>query len=210
MRGRATVCADGSRYPMRSRFGPPPSYGLGVAPIVVGAAIQGVQMLVGLFQNRVSGPQKVAATQIVDEAERLMQQNLAAYLATPTPANQAAALDNFDRLWSGILTSCGDPGLADAGRRCISERQRGGQWDYFQRYRDPIGGVSAAAPPPLGPPLSAPPGSTPPIYPVDFVPVLSAQPGAPPPGATTPGGFELTPGIMAAGAALVLLFMLKK
>jgi hypothetical protein len=28
--------------------------------------------------------------------------------------------------------------LGDAGARCISDRQRGGKWDWFAYYRDPI------------------------------------------------------------------------
>lgn len=85
------------------------------------------------------GRQKVAATQIVDEAERLLEQNLRAYLeAPPLEANRQQAIDNFEQIWRQVLSSCSDPSLGDAGRRCISERQRGGQWDWFARYRDPI------------------------------------------------------------------------
>ena len=82
---------------------------------------------------------KVLATQVVDEAERHLQQNLAAYQAAPyADANRRQALDNFEQVWAVVLQGCSDPSLGSAGRRCISERQRGGQWDWFARYRDPI------------------------------------------------------------------------
>ena len=137
---RAPVWADGARYRRRA-----PRAGLGFIPVAIAvpAIMQGVGLAVGLFTNRVGGAQKVQATVVVNEGERLMQQNLAAYRnSPPNAATQAAALSNFDSLWQSILQGCGDPALGDAGRRCISERQRGGEWDYFERYRDPLEGSS--------------------------------------------------------------------
>ncbi len=68
-----------------------------------------------------------------------MQNNLQAYMNSPrTPEDQQAALWNFDQLWQAVVQSCSDTRLGDAGRRCINDRIRGGQWDWFSYYRDPI------------------------------------------------------------------------
>ena len=37
-----------------------------------------------------------------------------------------------------VVTQCSNGSLGDAGARCISDRQRGGKWDWFAYYRDPI------------------------------------------------------------------------
>lgn len=91
----------------------------------------------------------ITATTYANQAEVLMKQNLAQYMALPTPrtpAEQAAALANFDQLWSGLQYSCaGVPGAA--GTNCIADRQagachfkdaQGNCWNWFTGYRDPI------------------------------------------------------------------------
>lgn len=92
---------------------------------------------VSLFRRQ-SGQQKRAATSIVDQIEPLMQRNLEEFLAAPSRERSVQAIDTFDRLWQELVRSCGDPQLGDAGRRCIDERRRGGRWDWFVAYRDPI------------------------------------------------------------------------
>ena len=37
---------------------------------------------------------------------------------------------------------CGSGSYGSAGNRCISDRDRGGQWDWFSYYRDPIATAS--------------------------------------------------------------------
>ena len=105
----------------------------------VGLAIAALAVLVQfLFTTSKEGQEKIAATKIVDQAAALMQQNLDAWKSEPhTYVNQQAALANFDNLWSQIVQACSN-GLESAGQRCISERQRGGKWDYTVYYRDPI------------------------------------------------------------------------
>lgn len=90
----------------------------------------------------------VEATQIVNEVEPYLKQSRDAFLTGPhTLSTQQAALALFDDTWQKVLTACGNPSLGAAGRRCISERQRGGSapWcptqtgcDWFALYRDPI------------------------------------------------------------------------
>lgn len=122
------------------------SHGLGTAaagPLAAaggpwGLAIMGGAMATQAILSWVSarGRRKVAATQIVDEAERHLVANLEAFEAGGL--SQQQALQNFDAVWGQVLASCGDPSLGDPGRRCISERQSGGEWDWFARYRTPI------------------------------------------------------------------------
>lgn len=119
---------------------------------VVGIAIVGIGLALSVLFNRKGGKQKLAATDYANQAEDLLKQNLAAYFELPAPrstANQEAALANFDMAWQQLISPqfCGDPNLGNAGKRCISERQRGGTapWcptgtgcDWFTLYRDPI------------------------------------------------------------------------
>jgi hypothetical protein len=105
-------------------------------PIIGGVAA--VAGLVYAWSQR-RGAQKVAATQIVDEGETYLKQNLAAYQAgSHTAADQATAVATFDAIWGQVRQACGDPQLGDAGRRCVQERQSGGVWDWFAAYRTPI------------------------------------------------------------------------
>jgi hypothetical protein len=120
---------------------------LGVAPVVVYAAITGVTTALNLILGRKRGAQKRAATAIVNDLEPLLQQNLEAYLASPrTTADQAAALANFDAAWQQLVSSqyLGNPDLGEPGNRAIADRSRGGQWDWFSYYRDPIANDPAA------------------------------------------------------------------
>jgi hypothetical protein len=81
------------------------------------------------------------ATQIVNQIEPYLKQNVANYLAVGTPrpkSVQQSALNVFNGAWQNVLTSCGNPSLGDAGTRCISDRNRGGKWDWFSYYYDPI------------------------------------------------------------------------
>ncbi len=119
----------------------------------VGAAIGAgiglvTQVLTGLFGH--GCPECEQTTHIVDQVEPLLKQNLAAYMASPrTYADQRAALANFDYAWQGVVKACSNPQFGDAGRNCISERQPGGQWDWFAYYRDPIANDPGVQPDPV-------------------------------------------------------------
>jgi hypothetical protein len=119
----------------------------------VGAAIAGVGLLIGaLIANSGCGPTCVMATHIVDQLEPQLKANRDAYMAGPrTRSNQAAALANFDNAWAWLtsMQACGSPELGDAGKRCISDRDRGGRWDWFSYYRDPIANDPTVAPDPV-------------------------------------------------------------
>lgn len=112
---------------------------------VVGIAVAGVVLALSLFFGRKGPQQKVASTHIVDDLEGNpqygLQANLAAYKAGPhNRASQAAALAVFDQIWQYLTSTqgCGNPSLGDPGHACINDRARGGKWDWFVMYRDPI------------------------------------------------------------------------
>ena len=127
-----------------------------LAALAVSGAIAGVQLAMQLLRNRRGPQQKLRASQFADEAERLLQQNLHAFqLAPQTLVNQRAALETFDGAWDELRSLCSDPDLGDPGRRCVSERDRGGRWDWFALYREPIAQAPLmATPEPL--PAAAP------------------------------------------------------
>lgn len=108
---------------------------------LIGPAIAGITLAIGLLLNRKGPKQKIAATQIVNDLEQQLKANLAAYQAgARTQTNQAAALANFDAAWAWLESAegCGAAALGEPGRRCITDRARGGRWDWASYYRDPI------------------------------------------------------------------------
>lgn len=125
--------------------------GMGLVPIlaataaggppgwVIGAVMTGVTTLIGLFANRKRGQQKIATTQIVNEAEPLLQQNLAAWQGSEHyESQQLQGLANFDSVWQAVVQQCSDPAFGPPGQWCTDDRKRGGKFDWFARYRDPI------------------------------------------------------------------------
>lgn len=127
--------------------------GMGDAnPLTVGVSA-GVGLAVGaagLWMNsiKLSNDAKTATTQIVNGLEPLLRQNVDAYMAGPrTCADQAAALAAFDTAWLWLQSpaACGRPGYGSAGNRCITDRDRGGQWPWPAYYRDPIANDPEAA-----------------------------------------------------------------
>lgn len=108
---------------------------------IVGAAVVAAGLALTLFFSRKGPGQKIATTQIVNDLEPILAQNRDAYLAGPrTTESQTAALMNFDQAWAWLQSAeaCGAADMGEPGRRCISERSRGGRWDWFALYRDPI------------------------------------------------------------------------
>jgi hypothetical protein len=114
-----------------------------IGPVVAGATLG----LMALFARK--GPrQKVATTEIVNKVEPILAQNRDAYLALPvrTVSAQAQALANFDAGWQYVVNNCGIPEMGDPGKRCIGDRQRGGKFDWFALYRDPIANDASVVP----------------------------------------------------------------
>ena len=106
---------------------------------IIGPIIAGVTFGLGKLFNRKGPRQKVATTLIVDKVEPLLKQNLDGYMSGPrNTSSQQQALANFDAGWTYVVDNCMIPEMGDPGQRCVQERQAGGQWDWFARYRDPI------------------------------------------------------------------------
>lgn len=107
---------------------------------VVGPIIVGVTLALQMLLSRKGPKQKVATTEIVNAVEPELKRNMEAYLALPVryKAAQALALANFDAGWAYVVSHCNIPEMGNPGIECTKDRQRGGQWDWFSYYRDPI------------------------------------------------------------------------
>lgn len=126
--------------------------GTSLAVPVVGAAIAGATLLVGLFLNRKKPAQKVATTQIANEVEGLMKENLLAWKQSDkTIVEQQQALANFDGLWNRFVElTAEDPQMGSPGKQAVVDRKREPQGgdnlpgiDWFAFYRDPIANDTA-------------------------------------------------------------------
>lgn len=116
-----------------------PGSALAAAIPIVGPIIAGVTLALGLILSRRGPQQKVATTQVVDDLEPQLEANRDGYLAgRRDPASREAALANFDAAWDYLVQTCGHTELGEPGQRCVNDRKRGGQWDWFAYYRDPI------------------------------------------------------------------------
>ena len=98
--------------------------------------------------------QRQAAVAITNSYEQSFQQNLEAYRLGQITQDQA--LSNFDTLWRNYENDLDQVGPQEKAR-AIADRQRGGQFDWFRAYRDPIagrtgggGGGGGIVSPPLG------------------------------------------------------------
>lgn len=119
------------------------------AAIPIAGAVIAVGVLIYSFLHNSLGLQQDAqTTAVVNQAAVLMQQNLDAWNAsTKSYSTQTAALAQFDSLWAQVIKFCGQVSEGSPGQRCISERQRGGKYDFFAYYRDPIANDPAAGTP---------------------------------------------------------------
>lgn len=107
----------------------------------VGLAIMGattaITQYIGFRARR--NARKVATTQIVNEAQPLLERNLEAWHNSPkTKSAQAQALANFDAVWEEVKYQCGKPEMGTPGRWCVEHRSRGGSWPWEVYWRDPI------------------------------------------------------------------------
>jgi hypothetical protein len=122
-------------------------------PTMITKIAAGVLAIGSAIQNFFFHPDcsKIATTQIVNQAEVFLKQNLAAWqslsASQKTVEAQQAALMNFDNVWAQVVQACGSGQYGTAGQNCIGDRQQGachyqpqpGQcWNWFVGYRDPI------------------------------------------------------------------------
>jgi hypothetical protein len=68
------------------------------------------------------------SSDLANQAEALLQQNLSAYLSIPVPhtqAEQEQAQENFNQVWAMLVQACSNPSLGSAGQNCIADRENG-------------------------------------------------------------------------------------
>jgi hypothetical protein len=144
-------------------------------PIAAAVASIGV-LLANVFSG--CGNTCVEATNLANQAEPLLLQNLQTYLSAPVhyASLQAAALNNFTLTWNALVQACSNPSLGSAGKACISDRENGSCayktspggwangvyvypgangsgstcWNWFVGYHDPIANDPTVVPDPVG------------------------------------------------------------
>jgi hypothetical protein len=110
---------------------------------VIGAAVAGVTIALYLIFARKGPKQKTATTNIVDQVEPALRENVQGYLAGPrTVSSQRQAIANFEAGWAYVVEYCDTPAMGEPGKRCVNERKEGARpsWgqNWFEMYLDPI------------------------------------------------------------------------
>jgi hypothetical protein len=91
------------------------------APFVAGAAAI-AELLAAFGVGAGCGQACIQATNLVNQAEPVLQQNLQAY--ENGQIDQPTAEDNYQKIWQSIQTACSAiPG--GPGQRCVTDRQQG-------------------------------------------------------------------------------------
>src|SRR5690606_25802107 len=92
----------------------------------IGLAVAGATVALVYLMGRKRPARKVATTEIVNEVEPILQQNLAGYLAGPrTYSSQEQAIQNFHAAWDFVVQHCGIPDMGEPGKWCVNDRKRG-------------------------------------------------------------------------------------
>ena len=147
----------------------------------IGGAIAEAISQIGILLANVfagCGNTCVEATNLANQAEPLLLQNLQTYLSAPVhyASLQAGALNNFTLTWNALVQACSNPALGSAGQACIADRQNGACdyhtspggwsngvytypgangsgptcWNWFVGYHDPIANDPTVVPDPVG------------------------------------------------------------
>lgn len=96
----------------------------GIGAAVAGAAVL-AQAIYNLFKG--CGQTCVITSDIANQVETLLKQNLQTYVSTPVryASFQQACLNNFQTAWNSLTAQCGNPSYAQAGIACVSDREQG-------------------------------------------------------------------------------------
>lgn len=122
------------------------SIGIGASFIpLIGPIVGGIALAISaLGIGNGCGPTCTASTSIVNDIEPYMKQNVQAAADQAqanggclTSAEVQVLIKNFNDLWNYVTSNCQKVGGV-GGSQCISDRQRGGKWDWFSYYLDPI------------------------------------------------------------------------
>jgi hypothetical protein len=106
----------------------------------IGAATSLVGTLLQYFTAQ--GAERDDTTNIVNYAQGLLQQNLAEY--QNCQISQSTGQSEFNQVWLWVVQQCSTPALGSAGGACVQDRQRGGKFDWFAGYLDPISNTTPA------------------------------------------------------------------
>jgi hypothetical protein len=123
-----------------------------IAVPIIGAIIAGVTIGLMALLSRKGPKQKMATTKIVNDVELGLtdpstgqsypglKHQLADYQSQPihTVSMQAQYLENFKAAWGYVVTNCGEAAMGNPGQACIRDRDRGGKWDWWVYYYDPV------------------------------------------------------------------------
>lgn len=94
----------------------------------IGPAIAGVTLAIEAILNSGCGQTCVETSSWANQAEALLQQNIAQYFATPAPraqSLQSLAEQNYNSIWQQLVTNCSQADLGTAGQNCIADREEG-------------------------------------------------------------------------------------
>ncbi len=95
----------------------------------------------------------IEATKIADASESAANQLFDAWNAQPVHyySVQQAYLAAINDVQKYLFGACSSQTLGAAGQRCVSERQRGGKYDFFSHYVDPVANATNIVPDPVTP-----------------------------------------------------------
>jgi hypothetical protein len=118
------------------------------------AVIAGIAALVGPIANQFKGCGQtcIVTSQFANQVQDAAEQVNTTYWASPvrTVSVQKAALDAMNQLWQWLVAHCQSVG-GQGGAQCVADRQRGGKYDFFSHYIDPIANDAAVVPDPVAP-----------------------------------------------------------
>ena len=103
----------------------------------IGIAIGGAALLATMLFMRKNPMEKTESSKLADSIENEMKANLAMWQQVEkTDANKEIALSNFLYYWNIFESQVVQFGKA--GQRGLEERSRGGKYDWWKYYYDPI------------------------------------------------------------------------
>ena len=193
---------------------------IGAAVGIASGLLQIGNMIDNMITNSGCGATCIQATNVVNQAEPLLQQNLQTYLAAPVhyQSAQTQALANFASVWQAVEAACASPSLGMPGANCIAQREEGACayktspggwsngaytypgangsgstcWNWFVGYHDPIANDPTVVP---DPPAEAA---------TDAINSLASSVGLP----STVGGIPILDLAIGGGALLLLALLL--
>lgn len=194
-----------------------------IAAVVAGLTSVGLA-LANIFSG--CGQTCVEASNLANQAEPILAQNLRTYLNSPIryASMQAAALNNYNFTWQALVRACSNPALGNAGVACIADRQAGScKWQTSPGgwQSDGAGGMTYVGPGGQGSGSACwnwdigyrlPIASDPTVVPDPTPATVGIAPGSGPTGVmTTQGsGFSLPMPLLLGGGLLLLLAMVNQ